>query len=295
MKRAAGLAEPGRTDSLDGVTPVLFTAVVAFISLAAGLLGSLVGVGGGIIVVPALTLLLGVDIHHAIAASIISVIATSSGAASSYVRQHITNMRLAMVLEVATAAGALSGAFVAAYLGGRWLFLLFGAVLAYTSYSMLRKQHDAAKILPPDALADRLRLHGSYYDQALGREVVYRVSRTKLGLAVSYVAGVVSGLLGIGGGVLKVPVMNLSMGIPIKVCTATSNFMIGVTAATGAAMYFMRGDIQPFVAAPVAVGVLLGAKLGAQLLSRLRGQTIRIAFVVVLTISALQMFWKGIK
>jgi len=277
------------------VTPVLFTAVVAFISLAAGLLGSLVGVGGGIIVVPALTLLLGVDIHHAIAASIISVIATSSGAASSYVRQHITNMRLAMVLEVATAAGALSGAFAAAYLGGRWLFLLFGAVLAYTSYSMLRKQHDAAKILPPDALADRLRLHGSYYDQALGREVAYRVSRTKLGLAVSYVAGVVSGLLGIGGGVLKVPVMNLSMGIPIKVCTATSNFMIGVTAATGAAMYFMRGDIQPFVAAPVAVGVLLGAKLGARLLSRLRGQTIRIAFVAVLTISALQMFWKGIK
>lgn len=265
------------------------------ISVSAGLLGSLVGVGGGIIVVPALTLLLGVDIRHAIAASIISVIATSSGAASSYVRAHITNMRLAMVLEIATAAGALSGAYLAAYFSGQWLFLLFGLVLSYTSFSMLRKKNEAAAQLPPDPLADRLKLHGSYFDKALGREVVYRVSRTKLGLAVSYLAGVVSGLLGIGGGVLKVPVMNLSMGIPIKVCTATSNFMIGVTAATGAAVYFMRGEVQPFVAAPVAVGVLLGAKIGAKLLSRLQGKTIRYVFVAVLVFSALQMFWKGIR
>jgi uncharacterized membrane protein YfcA len=275
------------------VTPVLFTLIVAFISISAGLLGSLVGVGGGIIVVPALTLLMGVDIRHAIAASIISVIATSSGAASSYVRQRITNMRLAMVLEIATAAGALCGAFVAAYFSGRWLFVLFGLVLTYTAYSMFRKKTDASADLPPDPLADRLRLHGSYFDKALGREIAYRVSRTKLGLAVSYLAGVVSGLLGIGGGVLKVPVMNLSMGIPIKVCTATSNFMIGVTAATGAAMYFVRGDVQPFIAAPVAVGVLLGAKIGARLLSRLHGQTIRYVFVAVLVVSAVQMFWKG--
>jgi len=277
------------------VTPLFFTLIIAAISILAGLLGSLVGVGGGIIVVPALTLLMGVDIHHAIAASIISVIATSSGAASSYVRERITNIRLAMVLEIATAAGALCGAVLAAFMSGQWLYLLFGIVLCYTAWSMFRKKTETPHELPPDALADRLRLHGSYFDKALGHEVSYRISRTKLGLAVSYLAGILSGLLGIGGGVLKVPVMNLSMGVPIKVCTATSNFMIGVTAATGAAVYFMRGEVQPFVAAPVAIGVLFGAKLGASLLSRLKSQSIRMAFVIVLTVSALQMLWKGVR
>jgi len=277
------------------VTPLYFTLIIATISILAGLLGSLVGVGGGIIVVPALTLLMGVDIRHAIAASIISVIATSTGAASSYVRERITNIRLAMVLEIATAAGALTGAVLAAFVSGKWLYLLFGTVLCYTAWSMLRKNTEAAHDLPADPLADRLSLHGSFFDKALNKEVSYRISRTKLGLSVSYVAGVLSGLLGIGGGVLKVPVMNLSMGVPIKVCTATSNFMIGVTAATGAAVYFMRGEVQPFVAAPVAIGVLLGAKLGAGLLSRLKSHSIKLAFVVVLSISALQMLWKGIQ
>jgi uncharacterized membrane protein YfcA len=277
------------------VTPLFFTLSIALISVAAGLLGSLVGVGGGIIVVPALTLLMGVDIRHAIAASIIAVIATSTGAASSYVRERITNIRLAMVLEIATAAGALCGAYLAGYMSVQWLYLLFGLVLCYTAYSMMRRKSDLAHELPPDPLADRLKLHGSFYDKSLGREVSYRVTRTKLGFAVSYVAGVLSGLLGIGGGVLKVPVMNLSMGIPIKVCSATSNFMIGVTAATGAAVYFMRGEVMPFVAAPVAIGVLLGAKAGSHLLSRLKGQTIKIVFVMVLTLSAFQMLWKGIR
>ena len=277
------------------MTPLLFTLTVTGISLFAGLLGSLVGVGGGIIVVPALSLLLGVDIRHAIAASIISVIATSSGAASSYVREHITNIRLAMLLEIATAAGALTGAFLATVVSGRGLFLLFGVVLCYTAWSMLRKKSAAASPAPPDPWADKLRLHGEFFDRALGRKVTYRIARTKLGLAVSYVAGTVSGLLGIGGGVLKVPVMNLAMGVPIKVCTATSNFMIGVTAAASAAVYFMRGDVQPFVAAPVAVGVLLGAKVGAQLLSRLKNNSIKFIFVAVLLVSAVQMLFKGLK
>lgn len=277
------------------MTPLYFTLIISTISILAGLLGSLVGVGGGIIVVPALTLLMGVDIRHAIAASIISVIATSTGAASSYVRERITNIRLAMVLEIATAAGALTGAVLASFVSGKWLYLLFGIVLCYTAWSMLRKNTEAAHDLPSDPLADRLSLHGSFFDKALNKEVSYRISRTKLGLGVSYVAGVLSGLLGIGGGVLKVPVMNLSMGVPIKVCTATSNFMIGVTAATGAAVYFMRGEVQPFVAAPVAIGVLFGAKLGAGLLSRLKSQSIKLAFVVVLSLSALQMLWKGIQ
>lgn len=276
------------------MTPLTFTLVVWGISYAAGLLGSLVGVGGGIIVVPALTLLLGVSIQKAIAASIISVIATSSGAASSYVSERITNMRLGMVLEVATVAGALTGAYLATVVSGRWLFVTFSLVLGYTVWSMLRPRGHKIEAVP-DPLADRLRLHGSYVDRSLGQRVDYRVSRTKLGLAVSYVAGVASGLLGIGGGVLKVPVMNLAMGLPIKVCTATSNFMIGVTAATSAAVYFMRGEVLPFIAAPVAVGVLLGARSGARLMGGMKSRYIRIIFVAVLGVSAAQMLLKGLR
>lgn len=276
------------------MTPLGFTLIVLGISYAAGLLGSLVGVGGGIIVVPALTLLLGVSIQKAIAASIISVIATSSGAAASYVSERITNMRLGMVLEVATVSGALTGAYLAAVVSGRWLFMTFALVLFYTVWTMLRpKGH---RVEPaPDRLADRLGLHGSFFDRSLGQQVDYRVSKTKLGFAVSYVAGVASGLLGIGGGVLKVPVMNLAMGIPIKVCTATSNFMIGVTAATSAAVYLIRGEVLPFVAAPVAVGVLLGARTGARVMGGLHSGVIRVIFVVVLAVSAAQMLMKGLR
>jgi len=265
------------------------------VSFAAGLLGSLVGVGGGIIVVPALALFFGVDIRTAIAASIISVIATSSGAAASYVKSRITNLRLAMVLEIATTSGALSGASLAAVVTGRFLYVLFGAVLCYTAWSMSRRKSDHRASAPPDPWARRLRLQGEYHDQAEGRTVSYRVFRTKTGLAVSYLAGMVSGLLGIGGGVLKVPVMNLAMGVPIKASTATSNFMIGVTAAASAAVYFMRGDVRPFVAAPVAVGVLAGARAGSRLLGRLRSEAIRAAFVVILIVTALQMLWKGLR
>jgi hypothetical protein len=276
------------------VTPLGFTLLVLGISYFAGLLGSLVGVGGGIIVVPALSLLLGVSIQKAIAASIVSVIATSSGAAASYLSERIANMRLGMVLEVATVIGALTGAGLAAWVSGRALYVIFAAVLACTAWSMVRRRNREAKALP-DPLADRLRLHGSFFDRALGREVAYRVSRTRLGLAASFVAGVSSGLLGIGGGVLKVPVMNVGMGIPIKACTATSNFMIGVTAAASAAVYMMRGEVLPFVAAPVAVGVLMGAKTGAGLLSGMRNNTVRIIFTGVLVVSAVQMLLKGVR
>ncbi len=277
------------------MNPLGFTLLVLGISYFAGLLGSLVGVGGGIIVVPALTLLLGVSIQKAIAASIISVIATSSGAAASYVSERIANMRLGMLLEVATVIGALSGAFLADYISGRGLFLTFALVLFYTVYSMVKPKGPQAAVAVPDPLADRLRLHGSFFDRSLGREVAYRISRTKLGLGVSYFAGVASGLLGIGGGVLKVPVMNVAMGMPIKACTATSNFMIGVTAATSAAVYLMRGEVLPFVAAPVAVGVLLGAKTGARLLGGMKSGLIRYVFIAVLTVSAAQMLVKALR
>ena len=275
------------------MTPPVFTLAVLAISYLAGFLGSLVGVGGGIIVVPALTLLMGVGIQKAIAASIVSVIATSSGAASSYVRERIANMRLGMLLEVATVLGALTGALLAVAVSARGLFLLFAGILAYTAWSMLRRPSGGPVEARPDRIADRLRLHGSFYDRSLGREVSYRVSRTRLGLAVGYVAGVASGLLGIGGGILKVPVMNLAMGMPIKACTATSNFMIGVTAATGAAVYFMRGEVLPFIAAPVAVGVLLGARTGARLMGAIRGDAIRLTFVAVLVVSSVQMLMRG--
>jgi uncharacterized membrane protein YfcA len=199
-----------------------------------------------------------------------------------------------MVLEVATVLGALTGAVLAESVSAKALYLVFALVLSYTTWSMFRPKGRPVEAAP-DALADRLRLHGSYFDRSIGKEVSYRVSRTKLGIAVSYVAGVSSGLLGIGGGVLKVPVMNLAMGLPMKACTATSNFMIGVTAATSAAVYFTRGEVLPFVAAPVAIGVLLGAKTGARIMGRMKNDLIRFIFVAVLALSAVQMLLKGLK
>jgi uncharacterized membrane protein YfcA len=277
------------------MTPLLFVLATLGISLAAGVLGSLLGLGGGIIVVPALTLLLHVDIRYAIGASIVSVIATSSGAAAAYVRERMTNMRVAMLLELATTTGALSGAYLAGVVAGRWLFIIFGIVLGYSAIAMFRKRYEAGgPNVPPDRLADRLRLHGGYFDEAEGRVVEYRVTQTKLGLVLMYVAGVVSGLLGIGSGSLKVPAMDLAMQLPIKVSTATSNFMIGVTAAASAGVYFSRGEINPFIAAPVAAGVLVGATAGSRLLGKLHSKSIRITFVVVLLWISVQMLLKGI-
>ena len=276
------------------MTPLEFTLLAAVVSVAAGFLGSILGLGGGIIVIPALTLWFHIDIRYAIGASIVSVIATSSGAAASYVRERMTNLRVAMVLELATTTGALSGAYLAGRLGGRWLYVIFGVVMAYSSLMMFRKRHSEIAGTPrPAPWADRLRLHASYFDEQLGREVPYRVSSTRLGLALMYVAGIISGLLGIGSGALKVPAMDLAMGLPIKVSTATSNFMIGVTAAASAGVYFARGDIDPFVAAPVAIGVLLGAAMGSRSLGRLKNSTIRLIFIVLLIWLSVQMLLRG--
>jgi len=278
------------------MTPLLFTALVFIVSIVAGLFGSLLGLGGGIIVIPALTLLFGIDIRFAIGASIVSVIATSSGAAAAYVRERLTNLRVAMLLEVATTAGALSGAYLAGRLLGVWLYVIFGLVMGYSALMMLRKRHDIDGEIERSApWADYLKLHYCYYDESLGKEVEYRVVRTRIGLVLMYIAGVMSGLLGIGSGALKVPAMDLAMRLPIKVSSATSNFMIGVTAAASAGVYFMRGDIDPFVAAPVATGVLIGATLGTRLLGRLKSSTIRYAFVIVLLWVSIQMLLKGIR
>lgn len=277
------------------MTPLLFTLLVFAAALGAGFCGAMLGLGGGIIIIPVLTLVFHVDIRYAIGASIISVIATSSGAAAAYVREHMTNLRAAMFLELGTTAGAITGAFLSGLLARHWLYLIFAVVMGYSALAMFQKRHSNPHTpVPPDGLADRLRLHGTYFDQGMGQVVSYRVTHTALGLVLMCIAGTVSGLLGIGSGSLKVPAMDLAMHLPIKVSSATSNFMIGVTAAASAGMYFMRGDIDPFIAAPVAAGVLVGAAIGSRLLARVDSVLIRKAFVVVLVWVCLQMLYKGL-
>ena len=277
----------------DPMTPVEFSAVVFATSLGAGVLGSMLGIGGGILLVPFLTLGMGVQLRYAVGASIISVIATSSGAAAAYVRDRLTNLRLAMFLEVATTAGAVTGAVVAGHLQSRWLFFIFGAVLAWSALAMIqRMRQGAGPELPPDPWADRLKLHGSYPDEE-GRLVQYQVRRPWHGLGLMYAAGTVSGLLGIGSGALKVPAMDLAMRVPLKVSTATSNFMIGVTAAASAGVYFARGDIDPFIAGPVCAGVVIGSFFGARYLRKVRNSSLRLMFVVLLLYVAFQMIRKG--
>ncbi len=272
-----------------------FVVSLALISVAAGVLGSLVGLGGGVVIVPVLTIFYGVNIRLAIGASIVSVIATSSGAAAAYVRERMTNLRAGMFLEVATTTGALSGAYLATLLPERFLFAFFGVVLAYSSVITYRKRHeDQVLAVSNDRIANYFNLHGSYYDEAEGREITYKVSGTKLGLVLMYIAGLVSALLGIGSGALKVPAMDTAMHLPMKVSTATSNFMIGVTAAASAGVYFIRGQIDPIIAAPVAAGVLLGATFGARVLGRITSRTIRLLFVGVLVVISLEMLQKGL-
>jgi uncharacterized protein len=275
------------------VTPLLFVLATFAIALLAGVMGSLLGLGGGIIVVPALTLLMHVDIRLAIGASIISVIATSSGAAAAYVKERLTNLRVAMFLELGTTSGAITGAFIAGLIHPRYLFILFGAVLGYSALAMLRRkgEHPADETHP---WSRALRLSSSYYDEVLDREVPYKVKSPGIGLALMYGAGTISGLLGVGSGALKVPAMDLAMGLPIKVSTATSNFMIGVTAAASAGVYFSRGQVDPFIAAPVAVGVLSGALFGSRLLPRIENKVVRRLFVGALIVISLQMLFKGI-
>jgi hypothetical protein len=287
------------------MTPIEFAAVTFVISAGAGVFGAVLGLGGGIVVVPALTLLLHIDIRYAIGASIVSVIATSSGAGVAYVKERLTNIRVSMLLETATTTGAVLGAFLAGIIAGRWLFLVFGLVLAYAAYEMWRRPRGApdsgapAHTGPVSTRTDRwsttLRLSGSYHDAALDEEVPYHASRTTWGLAVSWAAGILSGLLGVGGGIIKVPAMNLIMGLPIKVASGTSNFMIGVTAAASAGVYFQRGDINPFIAGPVAIGVFAGGLVGTQILNRLHGSILRVAFTAVLVFVAIQMLWKGLQ
>lgn len=277
------------------MTPFDFVISLIAIAIVAGLLGSLVGLGGGVIIVPVLTLLYHVDIRLAIGASILSVIATSSGAAVTYVRERLTNLRAGMFLEIATTIGAVTGAYLTTLLSGNMLFILFAFVLLYSAFAMYQKRHQGETLtFSQDKIANYFKLHGSYYDESEHREIVYKIGGTKLGLAIMYVAGVISALLGVGSGGLKVPAMDIAMHMPIKASSATSDFMIGVTAAASAGAYFARGQINPFIAAPVAIGVLIGAIIGSRLLNRITSKYMLILFIFVLLVVAGEMFQRGI-
>ncbi len=274
---------------------IVFLVATFLASVGAGVFGALLGLGGGAILVPILTLMLGIDIHYAIGASIVSVIATSSGAAAAYLRDGVTNIRVAMFLEMATTTGAITGAFIAVYIGGPGLFVVFGLVLLYSALAMFRRRNMELPVgVEMGPLANFLHLGSSYYDTALHHEVQYNVRGARYGLPLMFVAGAVSGLLGIGSGVLKVPAMDIAMKLPMKVSTATSNMMIGVTAAASAGVYFMRGQINPFIAAPVALGVLIGATIGTRIMMRTRSTRLRWVFIIVLVFTAAQMLIKGV-
>jgi uncharacterized membrane protein YfcA len=266
-----------------------FILIMFLVSIFAGIFGSIVGLGGGVVVTPILTLLLGVDIHFAIGASIIAIIGTSSGAASTYVRDRLTNLRVGMFLEMGTTVGAIIGAAVAVYVNSAALEIIFGAILLVTLIpSAMKIGEDIPKSPELKGLAKRLGLKGSYTETD-GAVVNYNATRPKTGLAGMVVAGTISGLLGVGSGGFKVLSMDLAMKLPMKVSTTTSNFMIGVTAAASAGIYFARGDVNPLIVAPVALGILLGAAVGARLLVRARNPTIRKLFVAVLAVAAIEM------
>ena len=263
-------------------------------SVLAGMVGSLVGLGGGVLIVPLLTLVFRLPIYDAIGASIVAVIATSSGAAVAYVRDHLSNIRIGMFLEIATTAGAISGAFLAGFLAPSLLFVIFGAILLISVAPMVFKLGEELPLdVYNDRLATSLHLESTYPDAKLGKTVSYQMTRTPYGFAMMYVAGLISGLLGIGSGTFKVLAMDTIMRLPMKVSTTTSNFMIGVTAAASAGIYLSRGDILPFVTAPVALGVLLGAILGARLLTRMSNKTLRLIFIPVMALVSVQMMLRG--
>jgi uncharacterized membrane protein YfcA len=268
-----------------------FSLLVGVGALAAGFLGSLTGLGGGVVIVPLLTLVLGVDFRYAAGASLVSVIATSSGAAAAYVKEGYSNIRIGMLLEIATTIGALAGALVAAVVPVPWLSLLFGVVLLISAYLSSRRRPDRPAGEAPDPLAVRLGLDGSYPTPAGPKK--YHVRHVPGGFALMFVAGVLSGLLGIGSGAFKVLALDQVMRLPFKVSTTTSNFMIGVTAAASAGVYLGRGYVDPGVALPVILGVLLGSFLGSRVLTVARTGVLRLVFVLVILALAVEMLYQG--
>jgi len=268
-----------------------FSTVTGLGALLAGFLGALTGLGGGVVIVPMLVLLLGVDIRYAIGASIVSVIATSSGAASAYLKEGFSNIRIGMFLEVATTLGALSGAWLATRVAPSAIAIVFGCVLLYSAFQSVKPRLDAAPGAP-DRLATWLKLDSTYPTPQ--GPAPYHVRRVPLGFGLMYGAGVLSGLLGTGAGAVKVLAMDIAMNLPFKVSTTTSNFMIGVTAAASAGVYLSRGYIDPGLAMPVMLGVLTGSLVGARVLGAARTAWLRRVFAGVIVVLGLEMLYTGI-
>jgi uncharacterized membrane protein YfcA len=280
------------------ISPFEFVVLLALFAVAAGVVGALLGLGGGFLMVPVMIILFGIDVQTAIVASLVSVIATSSGSAAAYVKEGLSDLRVAMFLEVATVVGGIAGAVISVtLLAGRsqLLTLVFVPVVLLAAALLYRTRSvDAVRNPPHDALADRLHLQTRSFDQAHNEWVVYRVTGTKPGLVVSGLAGVISSLLGIGGGAFYVPGMNVFMNVPFRIASATSNFMIGVTATAGALVYLLFGHLAVGLAAPVVVGVLGGSLIGARLHETARGTTLKSLLIPVLVLTALVMLLRGI-
>jgi uncharacterized membrane protein YfcA len=264
-------------------------------SVATGALGAMLGLGGGTLLVPILTVFFGINLHYAMGASLVSVIATSSGAAAGFLLLGLSNIRIGLFLAVPTILGALIGATLVGVVPPRVLELIFGLAIGAAGLLSLRNPRlDVPPAVDADPLAVSFGLEGTYYDRAIGRLVSYRATAVKRGASAMFGAGVLSGMLGIGAGAFTVVSMDTVMKLPMKVATATSNFLIGITAAASAAIFFGRGDVHPLVAGPVAVGVLIGAVLGTRVLARLSNTTVRRLFLVVVFYLSATMILRGL-
>jgi uncharacterized membrane protein YfcA len=271
----------------------VYALLLLLVSIFGGFLGSILGLGGGAIIVSVLTLVLHVDIRYAIAASLISIVATSSGAAAGFLKDRLTNLRLAVLLEVGTVLGAMSGFLIAKSVKVSFLYWLFGIFLSFSAIMMLRKR-DEHKTFENHPWAEKLKLNSEYPERS-GEMIAYSVAKVPLGIVFMYFAGILSALLGIGSGIFKVTAMDGTMRLPIKVSSATSNFMIGVTATASAGAYLLYGHVRPEIACPMSIGIIVGSWIGARIMARLPAQLIRRVFVLILILVAFQMIMKGIR
>ncbi|KRM86564.1 sulfite exporter TauE/SafE family protein [Lacticaseibacillus thailandensis] len=264
--------------------------------VGAGILGAIMGIGGGMIITPVLTVLMGLPIQYAIAASIVAVIATSSGATIAYLRDDMLNLRVAMFLEIGTTVGAIVGAILTGMIPSSILYWLFGALLVFSTYNMIRKligKTDAAPADHPDELATKLKLNGTYFDKSTQKQVDYTVTNVPGGMTMMFGAGLASGMLGIGSGAFKVIAMDTIMKMPLKPSSATSNLMMGVTAAASATVYFFNGSLHPGIAVPLALGILGGALIGSRIMPLMPTRLLRMIFVPIIGFMGIQMLLKG--
>jgi len=267
------------------------------VGIFAGIAGAILGIGGGMIITPILTLGMGLNIKYAIGASLIAVLATSSGSTIAYLRVNVLILRVAMFLEIATTIGAIVGALLTGVLDPKYLYLLFGCLLVFSGWNMSRKLRRGQEVLQrvePDKIASKLKLNGSYYDKAEMKTIDYQVENVPAGFSVMFGAGVASGLFGIGSGAFKVMAMDTFMKMPLKPSSSTSNLMMGVTAAASATVYFFNGSILPGIAVPMALGILGGAVIGSRIMQVLPARWIRIVFIPIILYIGIQMLGKGL-